>query len=119
MLNFTTKTLGNIKRYLLRQQKALEKNLKEVEKDDPAKSDSLAEASEPGTDSYIADTHNKIVVLGEQLKRTNNSIKVALSKIGKGTYGKCEKCDKQIEVGRLLAMPTAAYCLTCSKKNTK
>lgn len=116
MLNFPTKTLNLIKRKLLNQQKQVETNLLEVEKDDPAKDDSLAESSEPGTDSYIADTHSKAVVLGEQLKKAGNSIRHALSKIGKGTYGKCEKCGKQIELGRLLAMPMAQYCLSCSKK---
>lgn len=118
MLDFPKKTLDSIKRLLLRQQKEVEKNLKEVEDDDPAKADSVAETSEPGTDSYIADAHTKTVVLGEKLKKTNTSIKTALSKISKGTYGKCEKCGKQIEIGRLLAMPTAQYCLSCSKKNS-
>ena len=116
MLNFPTKTLELIKKYLLRQQKEVDKNLKEVEEDDPAKSPSLAESSEPGTDSYIAETHSKAVVLELKLKNAKTSIKVALSKIKKGIYGKCEKCKKQIEIGRLLAMPTAQYCLNCSKK---
>ena|SRR3989344_4293265 len=119
MLNFPTKTINYIKDLLQRQQRDVEKNLKEVSEDDPVKADSLAESSEPGTDSYIADTHTKIVALEEQLKKTNTSIKAALSKIGKGTYGKCEKCNEQIGVGRLLAMPIAAYCLSCSKKSSK
>lgn len=118
MLDFPKKTLDSIKKLLLRQQKEVEKNLKELEDDDPAKSDSLAETSEPGTDSYIADTHTKIVALGAQLKKTNSSIKAALLKIKNGKYGKCEKCGKQIEIARLLAMPTAQYCLSCSKKIT-
>jgi len=119
MLGFPTKTINYIKNLLIRQQKEVEKNLKEVQDDDPVKSDSLAESSEPGTDSYIADAHTKIVVLEGELKKAHTSIKTALSKIGKGTYGKCEKCNKHIEVGRLLAMPTAQYCLSCSKKNSK
>lgn len=119
MLGFPTKTINYIKNLLQRQQQEIEKNLKEVEEDDPAKSDALAEASEPGTDSYIADTHTKIVALGSQLKKTDNSIKKALSKIKSGTYGKCERCKKQIEIGRLLAMPIAQYCLSCSKKSSK
>lgn len=119
MLSFPKRTLESIKNLLLRQQKEVEKNLKGVEEDDPAKSDGIAEASEPGTDSYIADTHTKILVLEEQLKKTDNSIKRALIKIKGGTYGKCEKCSKQIGIGRLLAMPTAQYCLSCSKKSSK
>lgn len=118
MLNFPTKTINYIKSLLQRQQKDVEKNLKEVEKGDPVKGDTLAESSEPGTDSYVAETHTKIVALEDQLKKTNSSIQKALSKIGKGTYGKCEKCKKQIEIGRLLAMPTAQYCMSCSKKFT-
>ncbi len=119
MLNFPKKTIEYIKNSLIKQQKDVEKSLKEVEEDDPAKDDGLAESSEPGTDSYIADSHTRTVALEEQLKKTNTSIKTALSKITKGTYGKCEKCGKTIEVGRLLAMPTAQYCLSCSKKALK
>lgn len=116
MLNFPKETLKFIKKHLLRQQRQVDKNLKGVEEDDPVKSPALAETSEPGTDSYIADTHGKSVVLEKHLKDTKTSIGVALSKIKNGTYGKCEKCGKQIEVGRLLAMPTAQYCVSCSKK---
>ena len=119
MLDFPIKTINYIKGLLVRQQKEVEKSLKEVEKDDPAKSDILAESSEPGTDSYIADAHTKVVAFENQLKKTSSSIKTALSKIAKGIYGKCEKCTKKIEVGRLLAMPTAMYCLSCSKKSSK
>lgn len=115
MLGFSTKTINYIKRVLLNQQKEVEKNLKEVEEDDPVKEE-VVESSEPGTDSYIAYTHTRIVVLGEQLKKTSSSIKMALLKIRRGTYGKCEKCGKQIGIGRLLAMPTATLCLACSTK---
>ena len=119
MLNFPTKTLNLLKKYLLREQKEVDKSLKEVEEDDPALSEALAESSEPGTDSYIADIHNKTIVVKNSLIQISASIKKALSKIRNGTYGKCEKCDKQIEIGRLLAMPTAEYCLSDSKKSLK
>lgn len=117
MLDFPSKTIDYIKKKLLKEQREVEKNLKEVEEDDPAKSDGLVEASEPGTDSYIADVHTKTLILGGQLKKTSKSIQKALLKIKKGSYGKCEKCGKQIEVGRLMAMPIAQYCLSCSKKS--
>lgn len=117
MLDFPKKTIDYIKNTLLKQQKDVEKSLKEVEKEDPVKEESLAESSEPGTDSYMADTHTRTVALEQTLKKTNTSIKTALQKIGRGTYGKCEKCNKQIEIGRLLAMPTAQYCVSCSKKS--
>lgn len=116
MLNFPKKTLEFIKRHLNRQQRQIDKSLQEVEQDDPAKSPALAESSEPGTDSYIAEVHTKALVLGEYLKKTKLSIGAALAKIKNGAYGKCEKCSKQIEVGRLLAMPIAQYCVSCSNR---
>lgn len=119
MLNFPKETLGFIKKHLLRQQRAVEKNLKEVEKDDPARSPALAESSEPGTDAYIADSHSKKVVIEKTLKDAKTSIKVSLLKIKNGNYGKCEKCVKQIELGRLLAIPTAQYCVSCSQKSSR
>lgn len=119
MLSFPEKTLKFIQRHLLRQQRQVNKNLKEVSEDDPAKSPALVESSEPGTDSYIAETHAKSVVLEQQLKNAKTSIRSALLKIKSGDYGKCEKCGKQIEIGRLLAMPTAQYCVSCSSKLSK
>lgn len=119
MLDFPTKTINYIKNNLLKQQKEVKKNLKELTEDDPATSGVLAESSEPGTDSYIADSHTKTLVFEEQLKKVNNSIKAALQRIGQGAYGKCESCGRQIELGRLLIMPTASLCVACSKKTSK
>lgn len=116
MLNFPKKTLDYIKKHLMKQKQEVDRSLEEVDKDDPAKTPDLAESSEPGTDSYIADTHTKNLVLKDQLTKMSKSIKATLSKIQNGTYGKCENCGKQIEIGRLLAMPTAEYCVSCSQK---
>jgi len=119
VLDFHIKSLKTIKQRLLKDQKEVEKNIKEVEADDPATAPSLVESSEPGTDSYIADAHTKDVALKEQLKKVSDGIHKALTKLRKGSYGKCEKCGKQIELKRLLAMPIAEYCLKDSKKASK
>ncbi|MDP3973806.1 MAG: TraR/DksA C4-type zinc finger protein [Candidatus Daviesbacteria bacterium] len=119
MLDFPTRQIRAIKNLLLKQQKEVEQNIEEIEKDDPAKDKVLAESSEPGTDSYIADIHTKSLVILDSLKRISLSIRSALLKIRKGTYGKCERCSKQIEALRLWAMPTARYCLSCSKIKEK
>ena len=116
MLNFPGKQINFIKKLLQKQQREVEENIKEIEEDDPATPPPLAESSEPGTDSYIADTHTKNMVIEQQLKATSQNIKNALGKIRKGTYGKCENCGKGIGISRLLVMPIAKYCLSCSKK---
>lgn len=119
MLSLPKNTIENIKRLLLRQQKEVEKDLKEVKEEDPVNGNDVLESSEPGTDSYLAETHGKTLVVETELKKANTSIKTALLKITKGTYGKCEKCGKQINIQRLFAMPTASLCIDCSSKPQK
>jgi DnaK suppressor protein len=48
-----------------------------------------------------------------ELKLQN--INWALEKIKKKTYGKCEKCQKEISLKRLKACPEARFCLKCKK----
>lgn len=43
-------------------------------------------------------------------------INLALEKIEKGKYGKCEKCGKDISEERLKVYPEARFCLKCEKK---
>ena len=42
-------------------------------------------------------------------------IDLALQNIKKGTYGKCEKCDKDSREERLEIYPEARYCSECKK----
>src|SRR5207253_1775886 len=79
-----------------RQQKEVEKDLRKIEEDDPAKPTVLAESSEPGTDSYIADTHTRIMALGEQLKRTNQNIKKLFKKLAKELMENVKSVTKKL-----------------------
>lgn len=120
MLNLPRKTINKIKLMLLKQQKSVESQLKEIEKDDPITNTDLApEASESGTDSWMAEVHGRITTLKDDLTGLLGRIRSSLSNINKGTYGKCEKCGKPIEKDRLKALPTATLCLSCSKKAKK
>jgi len=40
-------------------------------------------------------------------------INLALEKIKKGKYGRCEKCNKKIDKNRLKIYPEARFCLKC------
>lgn len=48
-----------------------------------------------------------------ELKLKN--IDLALEKIKKGKYGRCEKCGKEIPEERLKVSPEARFCLKCKK----
>lgn len=43
-------------------------------------------------------------------------VNLALKKIKRGAYGKCEKCQRNIPKERLKIQPFAKYCTKCSKK---
>lgn len=40
-------------------------------------------------------------------------VNIALEKIEKGEYGKCEKCQKEIEEERLKVIPETKTCTSC------
>jgi DnaK suppressor protein len=41
------------------------------------------------------------------------SVRSALRRIAEGTYGTCFRCDEDIPVKRLKAVPWASYCVEC------
>lgn len=121
MLNLPRTTLIKAKRYLLRQQKHVEEQIKSIERDDPTSvmNNMIAESSEPGTDSWLADVHGRITTIKGDLMDLSSRIKKSLINMKHGTYGKCESCGKTIEPERLEAMPTATLCVACSKKTPR
>ncbi|MBI2595166.1 TraR/DksA C4-type zinc finger protein [Candidatus Daviesbacteria bacterium] len=112
-------TFEKIRKLLLRQQKKVEENLKAMEKEDPVMNGGPAESSEPGTDSWLADVHSRVVAIKISLQDILINTKKALEKMRSGKYGKCENCRRMIEPQRLEAMPTATLCISCSQKSPK
>ena len=109
-------SVKKVKDLLTKQQQKDEEEIKLLDEDDPVNSNEIAESSEPGTDSWVADTHTRTVAIKNTLKDTLSRIKRALKSLSSGKYGKCENCGKKIEAERLSAMPTANLCISCSKK---
>ncbi len=59
--------------------------------------------------------YDNLLSLEQSLQPKLKAVTIALEKIAKGTYGKCEKCDKEIEAERLSAYPEAKLCMSCNK----
>jgi RNA polymerase-binding protein DksA len=55
------------------------------------------------------------LALRQRAERKVKSIEEALQKIGKGTYGVCEKCRREIDPERLKILPHTTLCIECAK----
>lgn len=103
----------HIAQYLIQRQRAIEEQIKLIESSDPLLTEAVAEASEPGTDSWQADVHAKSVTLKNHLSDLSSRVKRALIKLELGTYGKCDHCGKEIDPQRMRAIPIATLCTFC------
>lgn len=54
--------------------------------------------------------------LAEGDREKLREIDAALEMMDKNTYGICEMCSEPIPIKRLLAVPTARYCVSCKSK---
>ncbi len=58
----------------------------------------------------------RVLSLAEGLQQRLEDVQAALTRIEKGTYGKCEGCGNNIPPERLEAIPAAKLCMTCKSK---
>ena len=85
--------------------------IKRLRRDDPFAQTDRALIVDPGTDAADLFGHEQVVVLEGKMRDELKEIERALDKVKKGSYGVCEKCGKPIDLARLMAKPTAIYCL--------
>ncbi|MCK5073388.1 MAG: TraR/DksA family transcriptional regulator [Bacteriovoracaceae bacterium] len=84
------------------------------------------------TEKLVETTGDDVVDLSQEERERNLSIKLrgrdkfyakkielALFKIENGTFGTCLDCGEEIEYRRLLARPTANYCITCKEERER
>jgi DnaK suppressor protein len=110
-------TIQHFKERLLLEKKHLEEELGEIATPGAAAGDYATNFNEIGPDEdenaseveEYADNLALEVNLQKQLKETS----LALERIEKGTYGKCENCDADISLERLEAYPSARTCIKC------
>jgi len=60
--------------------------------------------------------HDTIEAQIKDMDKRIKNINLALQKIAKNRYGRCEKCGGSIPVERLQFIPEALYCIDCEKK---
>jgi RNA polymerase-binding transcription factor DksA len=55
----------------------------------------------------------------QRLKERSVSLQRALSEMGKGTYGICERCGRSIHPDRLAVLPDTRMCAECARSGQK
>ena len=106
---------------LEKQKAALEKELESFAKEDKGNKDNWDVKypnRENGNMEEEADEmqeYDNLLSLEHSLELKLKDVNLALEKIKKNEYGKCEKCGKSIEHERLMACPEARLCINCNK----
>ncbi|MBM3206541.1 MAG: TraR/DksA family transcriptional regulator [Candidatus Staskawiczbacteria bacterium] len=60
--------------------------------------------------------YDNLLSLEQSLELKLKDINLALGKITSGSYGKCERCGKDIEEERLVVCPESKLCIECNKQ---
>lgn len=80
--------------------------------------DAYMDASLSNSDGGVT-TLTDVAASGGVQARTHtryDAIVNALDRLAAGTYGVCAGCQRPIPYGRLIVMPEAMHCITCSSR---
>lgn len=114
------RTLKQLRKKLLLEKEKLLKILKKNE--ERLKEDIFEKTGDRKFSYHLADMATdesfleEASILASQAHRRLKEIEDALSRMERGEYGICLKCNKNIEVSRLRAIPYAKYCIKCQEE---
>ncbi|HLN15736.1 MAG TPA: TraR/DksA C4-type zinc finger protein [Acidimicrobiales bacterium] len=66
--------------------------------------------------SQVTAERGEVDVLAGELRDTLNEVEAAILRLDAGTYGRCERCGKEINPARLEAKPAARRCIDCASR---
>jgi len=64
--------------------------------------------------SQVTAERGEAEALANTLRETLQEVEHALSKVGQGNFGTCERCENEISSARLEAMPSSRFCIDCA-----
>lgn len=73
-------------------------------------------AIEPEEDAQLLRSTELLDRLDDRSKLALDTIDLALARLTKGSYGRCEDCGRAIGEQRLEAMPEARLCVSCAEE---
>ena len=108
--------IAKLKHLLLEKKREITEQQLKLPQDDPFFDPKRADSNSPEEDADEQVGHRDYLAQEAFLTASQKQVDSALSKIEKGTYGRCEKCGGKIEPERLEAMPEAVLCIKCANK---
>ena len=119
-MKFPKELLNSIYRNLLKLRKVREERISSIKLQDPfSDPDRLNDNAASDKETKEENSQERMEALEKVLRRGLEEINLALTRIKKGTYGKCQNCGQMIDTDRLGVKPTALYCVTCERKKEK
>lgn len=112
------KTLEELRQQLVKEKADLEANISRIARPVNAKEgDYETTFDEIGSDrddnATEVDQYSDNVSVENTLEKKLQEVIDALERMDKGTYGICENCQKEINIERLKANPSAKTCIEC------
>ena len=59
---------------------------------------------------------SEVLSMIDELEGSRAAVDAALGRMDAGTYGKCQRCGRDIPFERLEAIPAAALCVSCKQQ---
>lgn len=116
-MSLTPEQLSKLKERLLEEKKRMEEELGRIGKPTNESGDYSTSFNEIGTDedenATEVEEYTDNLALENSLEKQFKDVLEALERIEAGNYGKCENCDSEIPLDRLMAFPAAKTCTTC------
>jgi RNA polymerase-binding transcription factor DksA len=81
------------------------------------KGEDTTASQHPGDVAADLYAREELVVEELTLRQELADVDEALRRMDAGSYGRCVDCDGLIPIGRLVARPQAARCLTCQRRS--
>jgi DnaK suppressor protein len=80
-------------------------------------------SKDEGRDTYdlASDERDREInfILNDREREKPHAIDEALQRISEKTYGLCESCEGEIQLGRLKVLPFTRLCVRCQEENEK
>lgn len=105
--------IERLRGYLLEQQATLKQQL--VGLSDAAQESSVGLGNHMAEDATAAFDQATTVSLRRGHQRSLAEVESALQRMDEHRYGRCERCNQEIDFARLKAVPEATLCMNCQR----